>query len=152
MAGFGATNDAYHVAAPDPAATMATAAIRRALADAGASAGEVDHVNAHGTGTRLNDGTEALAIRSAVRSTPSVTSVKGVTGHPLGAAGAIEAACTVLAIRDGLVPPTANLERLDPEIDLDVVTGRARPQRIELALSQSLGFAGHNAVLAFTSP
>ncbi|WP_405016147.1 beta-ketoacyl-[acyl-carrier-protein] synthase family protein [Kitasatospora sp. NBC_00070] len=152
VAGFGATNDAYHVAAPDPAATMATAAIRRALADAGASAGEVDHVNAHGTGTRLNDGTEALAIRSAVRSTPSVTSVKGVTGHPLGAAGAIEAACTVLAIRDGLVPPTANLERLDPEIDLDVVTGRARPQRIELALSQSLGFAGHNAVLAFTSP
>ncbi|MFI5801314.1 beta-ketoacyl-[acyl-carrier-protein] synthase family protein [Streptomyces sp. NPDC051561] len=151
VAGYAATNDAYHAAAPDPAATRAAAAIRGALADAGVSAAEVDHINAHGTGTRLNDVTEARAIRAAVRSTPSVTSVKGVTGHPLGAAGAIEAACTVLSIRDGLVPPTANLDKLDPEIDLDVVAGQPRAQRIGVALSQSLGFAGHNAVLALTS-
>ncbi|GAA1185966.1 beta-ketoacyl-[acyl-carrier-protein] synthase family protein [Kitasatospora gansuensis] len=152
VAGYGATNDAYHAAAPEPTGAMAAAAIRRALADAGASAHDVGYVNAHGTGTRLNDVTGDRAIRAALGSGPSVTSVKGVTGHPLGAAGAIEAACTVLSIRDGLVPPTANLRRLDPEIDLDVVAGTARPQRIGLALSQSLGFAGHNAVLAFTSP
>jgi 3-oxoacyl-[acyl-carrier-protein] synthase II len=152
VAGYGATSDAHHVAAPEPTAASATEAIRRALAAAGLPGERIDHVNAHGTSTRRNDPTEARAIRAAIGERPTVTSVKGALGHPLGAAGAIEAACTVLSLRDQLVPPTANLDRIDPEIGLDVVAGPARPQAIEAAASLSFGFGGHNAALVLTRP
>ncbi|MDQ1005907.1 3-oxoacyl-[acyl-carrier-protein] synthase II [Streptomyces sp. V4I23] len=152
ITGFGASTDAHHVTAPDPEGAGAVAAIQMALADADAHPQNVDHINAHGTSTVLNDLTEAIAIRKAVGDHPAVTSVKGVLGHCLGAAGAVEAACTVLSIRDGIVPPTANLRRIDPRVGLDVVSGAPRQQQIKLALSQSFGFGGQNAVLAIAAP
>jgi 3-oxoacyl-[acyl-carrier-protein] synthase II len=111
----------------------------------------VDHVNAHGTSTPLNDVTEAKALRRVFPHGPSVTSTKGVTGHSLGASGAIEAACTVLSIEQSRVPPTANLTRLDPDIDLDVVAETPREQRISVATSNSFGFGGQNAVLVLAA-
>ncbi|SCF38356.1 beta-ketoacyl-[acyl-carrier-protein] synthase family protein [Micromonospora mirobrigensis] len=149
VAGYGASADAHHVTAPDPQGRGFELAIRGALADAGAEPEAVDHVNAHGTSTPLNDVTEARVLRRVLGDTGAlVTSTKGVTGHCLGAAGAVEAVFTVLAVERGLVPPTANLTTLDPEIDLDVA---AKPthRRIDLALSNSFGFGGQNAVLAF---
>lgn len=150
--GFGASTDAHHVTIPDPDGAGAAAAIQMALADAGASPQDVDHINAHGTATVLNDLSEAAAIGKAIGDHPSVTSNKGVLGHSLGAAGAVEAACTVLSIRHGLVPPTANLQRMDPRISLDVVSGAPRVQKIDLALTQSFGFGGQNAALVITAP
>jgi 3-oxoacyl-[acyl-carrier-protein] synthase II len=117
-----------------------------ALRDAGAAPADVSHINAHGTSTPLNDRTEAAALRRTFAD-PLVTSTKGVTGHMLGAAGAVEAVLTVLAVERGLVPPTANLATQDPSIDLDIPIV-ATPARIELALSNSFGFGGDNAVLA----
>ncbi|HET9139832.1 beta-ketoacyl-[acyl-carrier-protein] synthase family protein [Actinophytocola sp.] len=151
LIGYGASADAHHVTAPDPTGDGVAKAIRMALHDAGIEPREVDHVNAHGTSTRLNDAAEARALRRIFSDGPSVTSVKGVTGHPLGAAGAIEAASTVLAIEQGRVPPTANLDRLDPDIDLDVVSGASRRQRISAAISNSFGFGGQNAVLVMAA-
>jgi 3-oxoacyl-(acyl-carrier-protein) synthase len=149
LAGYGASADGYDQVAPHPEGAGAQSALRTALADAGAGPEEVDHVNAHGTGTRLNDRIEAAALRRVLGAGAAVTSTKGVTGHTLGAAGAIEAAFTVLAVEHGIVPPCANLDRLDPQIDLDVVAGAPRKVGIELALSDSFGFGGNNAVLAF---
>jgi 3-oxoacyl-[acyl-carrier-protein] synthase II len=150
VAGYGASADAHHAVAPDPQGRGAEAAIRIALAEAGASTRDVDHVNAHGTSTPLNDLIEAKTLRRVLGDGPSVTSTKGTTGHALGAAGAIEAALTVLAVARHTVPPTANLNAIDPEIDLDVVTGEPHRGPIGLALSNSFGFGGQNAVLAFT--
>jgi 3-oxoacyl-[acyl-carrier-protein] synthase II len=148
VAGYGASADAHHVTAPDPTGRGFELAIRGALADAGAHPEDVDHVNAHGTSTPLNDVTEARVLRRILTGGRSlVASTKGVTGHCLGAAGAVEAVFTVLAVREGLVPPTANLTTLDPEIELDVAT-KPTPRRIDLALSNSFGFGGQNAVLA----
>ncbi|MFL6143067.1 MAG: beta-ketoacyl-[acyl-carrier-protein] synthase family protein [Labedaea sp.] len=147
LAGYGASADAHHATAPDPTGDGVAQAIRMALHDADFEPREVDHVNAHGTSTPLNDVTEAKALRRVFGDGASVTSTKGVTGHSLGASGAIEAACTVLAIEHGTVPPTANLERQDPAIDLDVVAGAPRAQRISVAVSNSFGFGGQNAVL-----
>jgi 3-oxoacyl-[acyl-carrier-protein] synthase II len=152
VTGFGASTDAHHVTVPDPDGAGAAAAVQMALADAGVSPQDVDHVNAHGTATVLNDLSEGTAIGKAIGDHPSVTSNKGVLGHSLGAAGAVEAACTVLSIRHGLVPPTANLQRMDPRISLDVVSGAPRVQKIDLALTQSFGFGGQNAVLAIAAP
>lgn len=150
LAGYGATADAHHPTAPDPKGRGAELALRRALADARATPEEVGHVNAHGTGTLLNDAAEANALARVLGAArPAVTSTKAVTGHALGAAGAIEAAFTVLSVQHGLVPPTANLHDLDPAIDLDVVAGAAREVAPHLALSNSFGFGGQNAVLAF---
>ncbi|SDK31275.1 beta-ketoacyl-[acyl-carrier-protein] synthase family protein [Streptomyces indicus] len=149
LAGYGATSDAHHPVAPHPEGRGARAAIRAALADAGAAGTEVDHVNAHGTSTPLNDAVEGAALRQLLGTGASVTSTKGVTGHLLGAAGAVEAAFTALTIARGLAPPCANLTHPDPALDLDLIRGPARPQRPTLALSNSFGFGGHNAVLAF---
>ncbi len=152
LAGAGASADAHHITAPPEDGGGAALAMRRALEDADAAAGDVDHVNAHGTSTPLNDKAEALALRSVFGDHTdrlAVTSTKGVTGHLLGAAGGIEAAFAVLAIRDGVVPPTANIETLDPEIDLDVVHGSERSTRIRAVLSNSFGFGGQNAALLF---
>ncbi len=149
--GYGAASDAHHPTAPRPDGEGIEQALRTALADAGVAASDVDHVNAHGTATPMNDVIEGRMLRRVLGDRPVVTSTKGVTGHTLAAAGAIEAAYTVLAIERGLVPPTANLKNQDPEIDLDIVSGEPRSGRIEVAVSTSLGFGGHNAVLLLTA-
>ncbi|MFJ5737579.1 beta-ketoacyl-[acyl-carrier-protein] synthase family protein [Streptomyces microflavus] len=153
LAGFGATGDAHHATAPHPEGAGLRAATREALARAGRTPGEVGHINAHGTSTTLNDAVEATAIRELYGPghAPSVTSAKGVLGHTMGAAGAIEAALTVLGIARGTVPPTAGFTAPDATTaGIDIVRAAARPQQVGLALSHSLGFGGHNTVLAFT--
>jgi 3-oxoacyl-[acyl-carrier-protein] synthase II len=151
VVGYGASSDAYHATAPDPSGAGMERALRAALADAGLGPGDVGHVNAHGTSTPLNDVTEARVLRRVLGGGGLVTSTKGVTGHPLAAAGAVEAGFTALALRDGLIPPTANLTDQDPEIELDIVTGEAKATNVEVAVSTSLGFGGHNAALVFTA-
>ncbi|MGQ4445218.1 3-oxoacyl-ACP synthase, partial [Streptomyces violaceoruber] len=125
-----------------------------ALAQAGVTGRDIDHVNAHahGTSTPLNDAVEAAVLGRLLGDRATVTSAKGVLGHTLGAAGAIEAALTVLSIERSTVPPTANLRRRDPAVDLDVVADAPREQKVELAMSNSFGFGGQNAVLVFASP
>jgi 3-oxoacyl-[acyl-carrier-protein] synthase II len=150
VVGYGASADAHHVTAPHPDGRGFEAAVRAALADAGADPDAVDHVNAHGTATPLNDQVEGDMLRRVLPAGPPVTSTKGVTGHLFGAAGAVEAIYSLLAIEHGLVPPTANLERLDPAIDVNVAA-TPTPHRIELALSNSFGFGGQNAVLALAA-
>ncbi|MEV6425263.1 beta-ketoacyl-[acyl-carrier-protein] synthase family protein [Streptomyces sp. NPDC051662] len=150
VSGYGASADAYHATAPDPEGGGAELAVRAALRDAGVGPGEVDHVNAHGTATVLNDATEARMIRRVLGERPAVTSVKGVVGHSLAAAGAIEAVVTALTLQEGHIPPTANLESLDPELELDMVFKAGRDVRAEVAVSNSFGFGGQNAVLLFT--
>jgi 3-oxoacyl-[acyl-carrier-protein] synthase II len=145
--GFGSSADAHHPSAPHPDGVGVIAAISTALRQADLSAADVDHVNAHGTSTPMNDRVEAGVIRKFYSGTPVVTSSKGVVGHSLGAAGAIEAAYTVLALENGVVPPTANLDRPDPELDIDVVQGVARASRPRVAVSHSFGFGGQNGVL-----
>ena len=151
LAGHGSTTDAHHAVAPRPDGRCLRAAAEQALNRAGAVPADVDHVNAHGTGTQLNDGTEAAVLRELFGpGGPTVTSAKGVLGHTMGAAGAVEAALTVLTVQRGTVPPTANFRTPDPGTsDLDLVYGAARPQEVGLALSNSSGFGGHNVVLAF---
>ncbi|GAB3488247.1 beta-ketoacyl-[acyl-carrier-protein] synthase family protein [Amycolatopsis cihanbeyliensis] len=145
--GYGASADAHHVTSPHPEGSGATLAIRAALADAGITGADIGYVNAHGTSTPMNDRTEAGVIRSAVAPEVPVSSTKGVTGHPLGAAAAIEAAYAALAVRYDLIPPTAGLTDPDPEIDLDLVFKAARPGRVGVALSNSFGFGGQNTAL-----
>jgi 3-oxoacyl-[acyl-carrier-protein] synthase II len=153
--GYGSTSDAFHLTAPEPEGTHAAGAIRAALADAGVTPAEVDYVNAHGTSTPLNDAAETAAIKLALgeeeaRRIP-VSSTKSATGHLLGAAGAVEAIATVLALREGMLPPTVGLDEPDPELDLDYVPRTARPfasrNGAPIALSNSFGFGGHNVVL-----
>ncbi|WP_441249340.1 beta-ketoacyl-[acyl-carrier-protein] synthase family protein [Kitasatospora sp. McL0602] len=147
LLGHGASSDAHHVVKPRPDGAGLHAAVRAALADAGAAAVDVAHVNPHGTGTPLGDLVEATVLAGLLPHGPSVSATKAVTGHLLGAAGAVEAVLTVLAVETGLAPPTANLTTPGPGIDLDLPT-TARPGRIPLALSTSVGFGGQNAVLA----
>lgn len=151
LAGYGASADAHHITAPDPEGGGVRQAVQAALRQAGVMSAEVDHVNAHGTSTPLNDAVEARTLRKLLGDRASVTSVKGVLGHALGAAGAIEAALTVLTVECSTVPPTANLERQDPGVELDVVRGAPRRQTVQVAMSNSFGFGGQNAVLVFTS-
>ena len=152
LAGFGVTNDAYHMAAPRPDGDQSARAIRVALRDAGLSPDEVEYVNAHGSSTTLNDPTETRAIKQALgaraRAVP-VSGTKGYYGHPLGASGAIEAAICALTLERGWVPPTINLEEPDPECDLDHVPRQGRERRVDTAISNSFGFGGINACLAF---
>lgn len=151
VSGYGASADAHHATAPDPDGRGAELALRAALRDAGVGADEVDHVNAHGTATLLNDAIEARTIRRVLGERPAVTSVKGVVGHSLAAAGAIEAVATALTLEEGHIPPTANLESLDPQLELDMVFKAGRDVRAEVAVSNSFGFGGQNAVLLFTA-
>jgi 3-oxoacyl-[acyl-carrier-protein] synthase II len=153
LAGYGVSSDSYHMTEPDPAGAGQARAIRAALDDAGADEAEVDYVNAHASSTELGDATETAALKLALgdakaHSTP-VSSIKGATGHCLGAAGAIEAIATVLAVRDDVVPPTINYETADPACDLDYVPNTARRLPVRVALSNSFGFGGHNAVMVF---
>ncbi|MFF3459227.1 beta-ketoacyl-[acyl-carrier-protein] synthase family protein [Streptomyces sp. NPDC002730] len=151
IAGYGASADAHHMTAPDPQGAGARQALEAALASADVSPGDVDHVNAHGTSTPLNDAAESKVLQQVLGTRATVTSAKGAVGHSLGAAGAIEAALTVLTLENETVPPTANLENLDPEIELDIVAKGPRAQHIDVAVSNSFGFGGQNAVLVFTS-
>ncbi|HXY43178.1 MAG TPA: beta-ketoacyl-ACP synthase II [Acidimicrobiales bacterium] len=151
--GSASTADAHHITAPAPGGTGALACMELALEDAGVTPADVAHVNAHGTSTPLNDLAEAEALEKLFGIPgPVVTSIKGVTGHSLGAAGAIEAVCCALTIERGLIPPTAGLEELDPEMHLDVVTGSPRPLPAGVLLSNSFGFGGHNGCLVMAPP
>ncbi|MCK9878553.1 beta-ketoacyl-[acyl-carrier-protein] synthase family protein [Frankia sp. Ag45/Mut15] len=150
VAGYGASADAHHITGPHPQGVGIEAAVLTALADAGATADDVRHINAHGTSTPLNDLVEASVMERLFPGRPLVTSTKGVTGHLLGAAGAVEAAFAVLAVEQGLVPPTAGLHTLDPRMDITVATA-ATATPVELALSNSCGFGGQNAVLAIAA-
>ena len=150
MAGYGATADAYHVTAPPDGAEGAVRAMRMALEDAGVSADQIGYVNAHGTSTQANDGTETQAIKTVFGARAyevPISSTKSMTGHTLGAAGAIEAAICVLAMRDGILPPTINQEVPDPACDLDYIPNTARRAQVDHALSNSMGFGGHNVAL-----
>ncbi|MCC6771334.1 MAG: beta-ketoacyl-[acyl-carrier-protein] synthase II, partial [Gemmatimonadaceae bacterium] len=149
LAGFGMTSDAFGIVQPDPDGTWAAAAMQLAMDDAGMSPADVQYINAHGTSTPANDRTESQAIRRLFGAPPPVSSIKSMIGHTLGAAGAIEAAATALAIRHGVIPPTINYETPDPECPLDVVPNVAREARVTGALSNSFGFGGQNGVLAF---
>jgi len=153
VAGYGASDDAFHITAPDPKGTGAAIAIRSALEDAGEEPSVVDYVNAHGTSTQLNDAGETAALKAAlgdeVAHRVAVSSTKSMTGHMLGAAGAVEAAASVLAIQRGVIPPTIHYETPDPDCDLDYVPNEARVAEVDFAISDSFGFGGQNAVVAF---
>jgi len=151
IVGYGATCDAYHITAPDPEAKGAIRSMELALEEAGVSAENVDYINAHGTSTILNDKVETKAIKALFKDHANklmVSSTKSMTGHMLGAAGAIEAAATALALREGIIPPTINYSVPDPDCDLDYVPNEARKVNFNMALSNSLGFGGHNATIA----
>jgi 3-oxoacyl-[acyl-carrier-protein] synthase II len=151
IVGYGSTCDAHHITAPDPEAESSARAIRDAFTEAGCPAGRI-YFNAHGTGTPLNDVSETAAIKKAFGDRivdVSVSSTKSMTGHMLGAAGAIEAIISVLALQTGILPPTVGLQEPDPECDLDYVPLKARKANPALALSVSIGFGGHNACVAF---
>lgn len=152
LAGAGLSSDAHHPTAPAPGGTVAETALRTAVAEAGLSLSDIDHVNAHGTSTPLNDSMEAELIDRALPHRPSVTSAKGVLGHSLGAAGAIEAALTALTIHHSTVPPTANLTPQTLAFPIQCVTGEPRHQNVRAAASHSFGFGGHNVVLVLRSP
>jgi 3-oxoacyl-[acyl-carrier-protein] synthase II len=151
VAGYGASSDAYHLTAPDKAGTGAVAAMKAALRDAGYGPQDVVYVNAHGTSTPLNDRAETIAIKEVLGTGVPVSSLKSAIGHLLGAAGAVEAVATILAMRDRIAPPTLNYEQPDEGLDLDYVPNEARTLDINgkpaIALSNAFGFGGHNAVL-----
>ena len=150
IAGYGMSCDAYHITAPDPEGDGAARAIREAMKDAKLNPEDIDYINAHGTSTKLNDKIETLAIKKALGAHAKkvmVSSTKSMTGHLLGAAGGVEFIACCLAIRDGIVPPTTNYEFPDPDCDLDYVPNVARKAKVEVCMSNSLGFGGHNATL-----
>lgn len=151
LAGYGATADAYHVTAPHENGAGGSAAIRMALNSAGANIDEVGYINAHGTGTLLNDQAETRAIKATfgdlAYKTP-ISSTKSMTGHMMGATGALEVIFCINAIKEGILPPTINYQTPDPECDLDYIPNNAREAKISLAISNAFGFGGHNAVLA----
>lgn len=153
LAGYGSTCDAYHITAPHPEAIGGAKAIAAAVAEADMQDTDRIYINAHGTGTPLNDAAETAAIKTALGEAKArkalISSTKSMTGHMLGAAGAVEAIVSVLALQEGAVPPTIGLKEPDPECDLDYVPNVARKADLELSLSTSLGFGGHNACIAF---
>ncbi len=152
VVGYGCTGDAYHITAPAPEGDGGRRALAAALADGGVQPHEVGYINAHGTSTEYNDKFETMAIKSVFGESAysvAVSSTKSMTGHLLGAAGGIEAIAVSLALSNGVIPPTINYETPDPECDLDYVPNNARERQIDVAVSNSFGFGGHNAVLVF---
>jgi len=150
--GYGSTGDAHHITAPAPEGEGAARAMKQALADAGVTPDQVDYINAHGTSTPYNDEFETLAVKSVFGEHAyklAMSSTKSMTGHLLGAAGGVEAIFTVLALKEGILPPTTNLDTPDPICDLDYVPNVARKADIQYAMSNSLGFGGHNASILF---
>jgi 3-oxoacyl-[acyl-carrier-protein] synthase II len=153
IVGYGVSSDANHVSDPDPVGANAARAVRMALADAGLEPADVGYVNAHGTSTPAGDAAETRVLKLVFGDTlptgPLVSSTKGATGHTLGAAGAVEAIFTVLALHHGVLPPTINQGVPDPSCDLDYIANEPRAEQVEVALSNSFGFGGHNSVVAF---
>ncbi|MFH0953029.1 MAG: beta-ketoacyl-ACP synthase II [Verrucomicrobiota bacterium] len=153
LAGYGRTCDAFHITAPDALGTGAARGMKLAYEDAGLTPGQVDYINAHGTSTELNDKCETMAIKSALGPDHAkkvmISSTKSMTGHLLGAAGAVESVACVLTITKGIVPPTINYENPDPACDLDYVPNKAREAKVRACLNNSLGFGGHNATICF---
>ncbi|MFJ5769201.1 beta-ketoacyl-ACP synthase II [Psychrobacillus sp. NPDC093180] len=150
--GYGSTGDAHHITAPAPGGEGAARAMQQAIDDAGINPEQIDYINAHGTSTPYNDQFETMAVKSVFAEHAynlAMSSTKSMTGHLLGAAGGVEAIFTVLALKEGILPPTINLETPDPECDLDYVPNAARKADIEYAMSNSLGFGGHNASILF---
>jgi len=150
IVGYGMTGDAYHITAPDPTGESSAFAMKFALRDANLNPEDVQYINAHGTSTQLNDKIETAAIKMCFNNHAkalAISSTKSMTGHLIGAAGGLEFIITVLAIKNNVVPPTINLEYPDPECDLDYVPNQARQMRVDVAMSNSLGFGGHNATL-----
>jgi len=151
VVGYGCTADAHHITAPAPEGEGARKAMAMALSDAGISPNEVNYINAHGTSTPLNDKYETMAIKNLFgdhAKSLAVSSTKSMTGHLLGASGAVEIIATALAIEDGIIPPTINYENPDPDCDLDYVPNTSRKQSVDVALSNSFGFGGHNVCIA----
>lgn len=150
LIGYGASDDAYHITAPHPEGETGAQAMKAAIKDAGITINDIDYINAHGTSTEFNDKTETIIIKKVfgdrAKNVP-ISSTKSMTGHMLGAAGAVELIATVLSMQNGFIHPTINYETPDPECDLDYVPNVAREAQINCALSNSLGFGGHNAVL-----
>ncbi|MBT3555434.1 MAG: beta-ketoacyl-ACP synthase II [Chloroflexi bacterium] len=154
LAGYGASSDAHHVTQPHPEGEGAARAMKWAIEDAKLVPENVDYINAHGTSTPLNDKFETIAMKRMYGDHAynlKISSTKSMTGHLLGAAGGIEAAFSVLAIKEGIIPPTINLDDVDPDCDLDYVPNKAVKQKVDVAMSNSLGFGGHNASLVFKS-
>jgi len=152
VAGYGATGDAYHITQPAPEGDGAYRAMKRAMEDAGVGPEDIDYINAHGTSTEYNDYFETVAIKRALGEAAyrvPVSSTKSMTGHQLGAAGAVEAIVALLAMQHGVIPPTINYEHPDPRCDLDYVPNEKRAAEVNVAMSNSFGFGGHNAVLIF---
>ncbi len=152
IVGYGSTGDAHHITAPAPGGEGGARAMKIALEDGGLSAEDVDYINAHGTSTPYNDKYETMAIKEVFHDHAyklAVSSTKSMTGHLLGAAGGVEAIFSVLALKDNVLPPTINLETPDPDCDLDYVTEGARKSEVNVAMSNSLGFGGHNATIVF---
>ena len=152
--GYGFNGDAYHITAPSPSGEGAAKCMRSALEDAGISTDQIDYINAHGTSTPLNDLAETIAIKTVFSDRAykiPISGTKSMTGHLLGAAGSTEAIFTVLTLRDGIIPPTINLENPDPQCDLDYVPKESREQEIKIAMSNSFGFGGTNAVLILST-
>ena len=152
IVGYGSTGDAFHITAPAPGGEGGARAMKIALADGGLAPEDLDYINAHGTSTPYNDKYETMAIKEVFGEHAykvAISSTKSMTGHLLGAAGGVEAIFSVLAIKDGMIPPTINYETPDPECDLDYVPNKARKASVKTALSNSLGFGGHNATIAF---
>jgi 3-oxoacyl-[acyl-carrier-protein] synthase II len=148
--GAASTADAYHITAPDPAGGGAIRCMELALADAGLSASDVSHINAHGTSTPLNDLAESVAVHHVFgENPPPVTSIKGHLGHSLAAAGALEGVVSVLTLLHQIIPPTAGTTEVDPEVGLDVVIGAPRALDVDVILSNSFGFGGHNGSVVF---
>ena len=148
--GHASSSDAFHVAAPDPEGAGAVRAMRWAVEDAGVELNDIDYINAHGTSTPINDATETYAIKSLFGEEAyniPVTSTKSMTGHAMGGAGAIEAIFCVLAMRDGVIPPTWNYETADPDCDLDYVPNAPREAELKTVMSNSFGLGGQNACL-----
>ncbi len=153
IVGWGATNDAHHPTMPPADGAGAAAAMRLALANAGLALADIGYINAHGTSTKLGDAAESTAIRTVFGdAAPPVSSTKGITGHMLGASGVVEASISVLAMLHGLLPPTFNLDDPDPDCDLDHIRKDARATQVELVMSNSFGFGGHNISLIMSRP
>jgi 3-oxoacyl-[acyl-carrier-protein] synthase II len=152
LAGAGITSDGYDIVQPDPECRGGIRAMTKAIQDAGLTGADIVHVNAHATSTPVGDMGEIKGIKAAIGTHPVLTSTKSMSGHLLGAAGALESIATILAIRDSVVPPTINLDDPDDRLDLEVAAHKARPLEIAAAMNNSFGFGGHNVALVFTRP
>jgi len=152
MVGYGSTGDAHHITEPAPGGEGLVRAIRMALRKSGLALEDIDYINAHGTSTQYNDRTETMAIKTVFGEHArrlAISSTKSMTGHTLGAAGAVEAVISIMSILKGIIPPTINLHHPDPECDLDYVPNEARVANVNITMSNSMGFGGHNTCLIF---